>query len=82
MWVNIMVILQKVREVIKFFMLNSTEYEVNHANRCYNANNFWHFNIYEHDKYKLYQLHRKSLLDIKVKGVQLRHPLALDSKIS
>ena len=30
-----------------FFMLNSTEHENFPAHKCYNANNCWHFNIYE-----------------------------------
>ena len=33
-----------------FFMLNSTEQEIYHAHKCWNANNGWHFNIYKHDK--------------------------------
>ena len=28
-------------------MFNSTEYEIFPAYKCYNANNCWHFNIYE-----------------------------------
>ena len=54
-----------------FYMLNSTEHEIQqsikaimltncfkslrcciyHANKCLNANNCWHFNIYEQDKF-------------------------------
>ena len=33
-------------EVIKLFMLNSTEHEVYPAHKCLNGNNCWHFNIY------------------------------------
>ena len=33
-----------------FFMLNSTEHEIFPAHKCYNANNCWHFNIYEWGK--------------------------------
>ena len=39
-------------EIIKlFFMLNSTEHEIFPAHKCENANNCWHFNIYEKGKY-------------------------------
>ena len=33
-----------------FFMLNSTEDEIFSAHKCENANNCWHFNIYEQEK--------------------------------
>ena len=33
-----------------FFILNSAEHEIYPAHKCLNANNCWHFNIYEHDK--------------------------------
>ena len=29
-----------------FFMINTTEYEINYAHKCKNANNCWHFNIF------------------------------------
>ena len=29
-----------------FFMLNSTEHKIYHAQKCYKANNCWHLNIY------------------------------------
>ena len=38
-------------EVIKLFMLNSTEHEIYPAHKCLNANNCWHFNICQRDKY-------------------------------
>ena len=34
-----------------FYMLNSAEHEIYHAHECENANNCWHFNIHEDDKY-------------------------------
>ena len=40
-------------KVKNFFMLNLTEHEIYPAHQCYNANNFWHFNIYKHDKYNI-----------------------------
>ena len=33
-----------------FFMLNSIEHESFPAHKCSNANNCWHFNIYEQEK--------------------------------
>ena len=36
-----------------FFMLNSAEHKIYPAHKCLNANNCWHFNIYEHDKYNI-----------------------------
>ena len=33
-------------EVIKIFMLKSTEHEIFHAHKCLNANNCWHFNSF------------------------------------
>ena len=35
-----------------FFMLNSTEHELYPVLKCLNANNCWHFNIYEQDKFR------------------------------
>ena len=32
------------------FKLNSAEHEIFPAHKCYNANNHWHFNIYEQEK--------------------------------
>ena len=32
-----------------FFVLNSTEHELFPAHKCENANNCWHFNIYERE---------------------------------
>ena len=40
-------------KVIKLFMLNSTEHEINYAHRSKNANNCWHFRIYYRDKYTI-----------------------------
>ena len=37
-----------------FSMLNSTENEIFPAHKCENANNFWHFNIYEREKIHFY----------------------------
>ena len=37
-------------KVKTFFMLNSTEHENFPAHKCENANNCWHFNIYEWEK--------------------------------
>ena len=34
----------------KIFKLNSAEHEIFHAHKCQNANNCWHFNIYEQEK--------------------------------
>ena len=36
-----------------FSMLTSAEHEINPAHKRYNANNCWHFNNYEHDKYNI-----------------------------
>ena len=36
-----------------FSMLSSAEHEIYPAHKCLNANNCWHFNIYEHDKYSI-----------------------------
>ena len=33
-----------------FFMPSSTEHEIFPAQKCPNANNCWHFNIYEWEK--------------------------------
>ena len=33
-----------------FFMLNSVEHGIFPVYKCYNANNCWHFNMYEHEK--------------------------------
>ena len=32
------------------FMLNSIEHEIFPAHKCKNANNCWHFNMYEREK--------------------------------
>ena len=38
-------------KVIKlFFMLNSAETKIYPAHKCQNANDCWHFNIYQRDK--------------------------------
>ena len=50
-------------KVIKlFFMLDSAEHEIFSANKYENANNCWHFHIYQHRKFRaqLY-LARKNL---------------------
>ena len=36
-----------------FSMLNSAEHEIYPAHKCQNANNCWHLNIYEQDKYNI-----------------------------
>ena len=36
-----------------FFILNSADYEIYPAHKCYNANNCCHFNIYQRDKYNI-----------------------------
>ena len=41
-------------EIVKIdgiFRLNSLEPAIYPANKCLNANNCWHFNIYEQDKF-------------------------------
>ena len=44
-------------------MICSTEYEFKHAHKCLNAKNFWHINIYSHDKYNIWEFESiKSLL--------------------
>ena len=35
-------------------MLNTAEHEIYYAHKCSNANNYWHFNIYKHDKYNIW----------------------------
>ena len=42
-------------------MLNSSEREIYIIHRCLNANNCWHFNIYEQDNYKIFLKPEKSL---------------------
>ena len=37
------------RSYIDFFMLNSSEHELYHAQNCLHANNCGHLNIYQHD---------------------------------
>ena len=39
-----------VRGYKTFIVLNSTEHEIFPAYKCSNANNCWHFNIYEQEK--------------------------------
>ena len=34
----------------KIFILSSAEHEILSAHKCQNANNCWHFNIYEQEK--------------------------------
>ena len=35
----------------EFFSFNAFKCCINHASECLNANNCWHFNIYEHDTF-------------------------------
>ena len=38
-----------------FFMLNSAELDIYPAHKCENANNCWHFHIYEQDKLSVFE---------------------------
>ena len=38
-----------------FFMLSSAETKIYPAHKCKNANNCWHFNIYEQDKLLVFE---------------------------
>ena len=49
-----------------FSMLNSAEHEIYPAHKCYNANNCWHFIIYEQDKYIILELKSKNYLSFSV----------------
>ena len=49
-------------EVSKKIMLISTVYEIYHAHKCYNANDYWHFNIYLQDKYNFWALSKKNVI--------------------
>ena len=44
-----------------FFMPNSAETEIYPANKCLNANNCWHFNIYKHDIYIIWEFEAKKI---------------------
>ena len=35
----------------EMFCFTSLKCFIHHVNECQNANNCWHFNIYEHDKF-------------------------------
>ena len=41
--------MQSSPEVKKKFMLNSAEHEMFPVHKCYNANNYWHLNIYKQE---------------------------------
>ena len=43
-------------------MLKSTEYEIYHAHKCSNANNYWHLKNYKHDKYSILEFESKKSL--------------------
>ena len=49
-----------------FSMLTSAEHEIYPAHKCLNANSCWHFNIYKHDKYNIWETWSKKLLHLLV----------------
>ena len=54
-------------QVIFLFILNSGEHEIFPAHKCLNANNCWHFNIYEQEKIEAWaflRLNNAGFLDI------------------
>ena len=41
----------KIRKIKHFLALSLSDVGIYHANKCLNAKNCWHFNIYEQDKF-------------------------------